>query len=570
MIEKSLAVALQTLITLQENGIEKIIVCPGSRSAPLAIAAHALWADSLIVETDERVAGFLALGMGKAGHPCAVVVTSGSAVANLHPAVEEAAYSGVPLVVVSADRPAELRGVQASQTTNNLAVLAGSVRDSREVSGDFPQLRAVANQVRRLAQVAIGQAYGILAGPVHLNVVLREPLDTRFSDEEIREYAKSLTKGNGKEFSGRPLREQTAKTVIVAGPSTVFTDLESELAQIVVEANLPILAEPSSIFWACSQAMPSHPLLLSAPLGADIERVIVLGHPTLTREVATLLANPELEVIAVAENPTYTDVSGNADQVIMPEQLGQWLDTDLTWLAAWQHLALQVRRQINQYFGTPRVLDYAGVAFALGKAMQNYPVDTFLAASSIVREVNLYAPVGTRAYLANRGLAGIDGNVSTACGVALATGAPTRVVVGDLAFLHDLGALVTLVEQARQMSSAPLRLQVVVIDDGGGSLFSTLEYGAGPLDRFARVFQAKRDFPIADFLRALEQQIKVQEFVGDVWQLQELLREEIVGVEVLYVSLSAKSLPEMRENRAALRAELLSLWSHSNSQEFSS
>lgn len=508
---------------LVRNGITTFVLCPGSRSAPLAYAlydAEAAGVANLHVETDERVAGFVALGSGVAGKPAAVVTTSGSAVANLHPAVEEAFHSGVPLVVLSADRPHDIRGVRANQTTNHQAVLAGSVRYFVEIPAGSAVGPGTAGHIRRATRAATGAGMGTSPGPVHINLALREPLipdsswDTVVSDCEPRE-----------------VRPSAKRTVVVAGPST----LDAPMSELL--SGVPVLAEPSSDFRNHPNAMTAHPILLETSLRAEIERVVVVGHPTLTRDVSRLLADPKVEVLAVDEAPTYTDVSGNG-HVIDVGDLEQWIMPDTKWLARWRAAA----RAADIHLEELNDLDWPAIARTVAQGASR--VRTVVGASSIIREINLYGQCPSAPVHANRGLAGIDGTMSTAIGIATATGEPVRVALGDLTFIHDAGALIPTFGQSRCV------LDVVVIDDSGGSLFATLEYGGGAREPYDRLFRTQKEFDFSAYAASVGVDFVA---VTSIDHLRDLVQESPARTRIIHVDLADFDVNHQRTTRAHVR-----------------
>lgn len=532
-VEASTRMAREIVAELVRQGVRRFVLCPGSRSAPLAYAladAEAAGVVELHVETDERVAGFVALGSGLSGQVAAVVTTSGSAVANLHPAVEEARYAGVPLIVLAADRPHERRGVRASQTADHRGVLEGSVRFVAEIAADAPALRG---QVVRAARAATRQA-----GPVLINVAFREPLMPGGPWESVAEDcgragAGDLGEGGVGEGLGAGRR-----TVVVAGPSSRSNPLYArELPDL---GGVPILAEPTSELRGHPNAVAAHPLLLRTGLGERIERVVVLGHPTLTRDVSVLLSAGE--VYAVDEAVGYTDVAGIAEVVELADVPGLVAGSPDLWLAEWQEASHCAEVAIEE------ALAEAGMSTpAIARSLTESPVPTHLAASTIIREVNLYGRAPAGPLYANRGLAGIDGTMSTAIGTALATGQPTRVVVGDLAFIHDATSLVATARQAGP------RLDVVVIDDHGGSLFSTLEYGAGPEEAYDRVFRTEKRLDVEAFARAVgAQYVRVREMA----ELREALAGQF-GVRIVHIDAGRVPMAAERAARQGLAERVL-------------
>lgn len=521
----SAALARTIISALVREGVSTFVLAPGSRSAPLAYALNDAEAAGLItlhVETDERVAGFLALGSAIGGSPAAIVTTSGTAVANLHPAVEEAHHSGVPLVVLSADRPLEARGTRASQTTDHLSLLRGSVRDSRELPA-HSDARAVAGHVRRSVRIARGLGAAASGpGPVHINVGFDIPLTPEDPWSSAADDCAAAV---------LPSRDER-RTVVVAGPSTL-ADLD-----IAVFEHVPVLAEPTSGLWAARSAMTGHPILLGSPLRDEIERVVVVGHPTLTREIAGLLADPAIDVVVIDEPPTYTDTSGNARLIIDAAQAPAWLRSPKSWLERWQAASGVVAAAIEQNLAGAE-LSQALVARRLSAA----EMPTFLGASSIIREVNLYASPGVP-FLGNRGLAGIDGTISTALGYGAATGRPTRVVLGDLAALHDVGGL------ARTVGESVVPLDVVVVDDHGGSIFAGLEHGDAPEDAYRRVFRTEKSVDVAHLAAAFGAEYVSVESGA---KLDRAFATPFSGTRIVHVELGRETARQTRDTRANLR-----------------
>lgn len=509
-------VIVQALAAL---GVEDVVLAPGSRSAPLAYAlADAARPDGerpdgapalrLHVRVDERSAAFLALGLvkasGEAARPVAVVTTSGTAVANLHPAVLEAHHSGLPLLLLTADRPHELRGTGANQTTDQVGIFGSAVRLAVDVPAPVG-LPDEARSLRRVVSRAVAAATGARTadpGPVHLDLAFREPLVPGAAPWPAPSTA-GLTHVQARPVTGAvpvvgdpgaaPARRGGVPTVLVAG------DGAGPGARRLAEANgWPLLAEPSSGARGGSHAISAYRLLLAHPgLGGAVRRAVVLGRPTLSRPVQRLLAREDVEVVVVApRGADWPDAARNARDVLLeaPARMRQGrMPAPAGWLDAWRTADAAAGAAIDD------VLDgldagrrsrsgtrVTGPALARAVAQVSGADDALVVGSSNpVRDLDLVArwdspPV----VLANRGLAGIDGTVSTAVGVAL--GLPDRRVrglLGDLTFLHDVGGLL------RGPLEATVHLQLVVANDDGGSIFSTLEPGEpARADVFERVF----------------------------------------------------------------------------------
>lgn len=491
--EGSTRTARAIVVALAVHGVRDVVLCPGSRSAPLAyalVAAHDAGWLRLHVRVDERSAAFLALGLTRATdqpRPAAVVTTSGTAVANLHPAVLEAAHSGRPLLAVTADRPHELRGTGANQTTQQVGIFGDAVRWSADLPAGAEA--GVAGQVARAVAAARGLRTGE-PGPVHLNVAFREPLTPEGpwvpgSAPERAPRVDGLIPGQG--FAATPLA-RGPRTVVVAGDGA-----GPDARALAEAAGWPLLAEPTSGSRSGPTAIGPYRLLLDLPaLADDVERAIVFGHPTLSRPVSRLLARGDVEVVVVAPaGAAWTDVAGTATRVCgrvepsfatSPESADP---ADVTWFARWRRAADQTEQVLSAWLAE-QPLTALAVAREVAKAtaQDRGGATTLVAGASMaVRDLDVAAtPVDAEPVriLANRGLAGIDGTLATAAGVALGSGRPARALVGDLTFLHDLGGLA-----CGELESEP-DLQVVVVNDDGGAIFATLEHGA---PRWSGVFE---------------------------------------------------------------------------------
>ncbi len=464
---------------LLAGGVREVVLAPGSRSAPLALVLWAADRDGrlrLHVRVDERGAAFLALGVAKASRrPVAVVTTSGTAVANLHPAVLEAWHSHVPLVVVSADRPAALRWTGANQTTHQQGLFTGHVRATATVSA----ADGVAYEVGRLLAAATG-VRSRLPGPVHLDVELADPLagDPAVLGRPLPEVVLTDVRRPG---PAAPLELVAGvRTVVVVGDAPPA--LGRTWAARAAAASVPLLAEASSNARSGPAAFSTYRLLL-AGLAADVERVVVVGHPTLTRPVSQLLARADVELVVTTPYADWPDPGRAAttvvDDVTLPEPGG----VEQAWFARWRTAEQQTRARLDELLAAWPGLTGPQVAGVVLAALG--PSDVLLVGSSNpVRDLDL-APVPDRspAVFANRGLAGIDGLVSSAVGVAWGSGAPVTALLGDLTLLHDASGLVV----------GPLEprpdVRLVVVNDDGGSIFATLEQGAeGYAAAFERVF----------------------------------------------------------------------------------
>jgi 2-succinyl-5-enolpyruvyl-6-hydroxy-3-cyclohexene-1-carboxylate synthase len=472
---------------LVRGGVTDAVLAPGSRSAPVALALAAAERAGrlrLHVRIDERTAAFLALGLAKAsGLPVPVLTTSGTATAHLHAAVLEADASGVPLLALTADRPPELRATGANQTIDQPGLYGGAVRWAVDVGVPEAGREAAQNRYwRSLVAKALLTARGALSahpGPVHLNLALREPL---LPEEDAAELDGPWTgRPDGAPWTAaRPTTAATSRpspwrprTLVVAGDGApVAGRVAAEQAR---ENGWPVVAEPSSGAWSAS-ALRGGALLLGAPAWLEKhrpDRVVVLGRPTLSRPVSALLADPDVEVETVTVGAQWPDAGRSS--ALVGRGIGDGphdgATVDPEWAGEWHVAAERVGAAVDALVDARAELTAARLARDVVAAL---PADALLVlgSSTPVRDVDrLAVPRDDLTVLANRGVAGIDGTISTAVGAALVHGGRAFALMGDLTFLHDLtGLLVGVGERWPDLT-------VVVPDNDGGGIFAQLESG---------------------------------------------------------------------------------------------
>ncbi|WP_061782304.1 2-succinyl-5-enolpyruvyl-6-hydroxy-3-cyclohexene-1-carboxylic-acid synthase [Microbacterium hominis] len=577
---------------LVELGVGHVVVSPGSRSQALALVAAELESRGAVrvhVRIDERVAGFTALGVGReSGMPAVVVCTSGTAVANLLPAALEAHHAGVPLILLTADRPPELRGVGANQTTRQPGMFAPNMRleedlpvpDEVDADGTGEQ----SAMLRRVAEDAVAAALGAgtrQAGPVHLNLPLRDPLagglppwlgtpeleldtapvgpDVAAEDPVQIEPSGALYQGGGGiGESNLPTDPDGDPHVLVRGPRTVViagADAGTGAEALAHAGGWPLVAEIVSGARFGRNLVHGYRLLLRDPeLGGRIERAVVFGHPTLSREVVAVLSRDDVEVLAVRGPGEPLNLNGSS--IAVDAVVAAVGDVDRDWFGAWMRASRAASVDLAPPAPDAEALSSAVPAERLGAiaselAIARRPIDRvalvdavwratwphdrlLFASSRLVRVADEVLGGKKVPVHANRGLAGIDGTIATGTGIALASQATaavgvTRVLTGDLAFLHDVGALLLPVGE-----EAP-RLQVVVGNDGGGTIFDGLEVAsvAAP-SAMERVLYTPQDVDVAalaaaygwDYVRAATRT-----------ELDQALTARVAGRQIVEVAL---------------------------------
>ena len=633
----ALLTAQTVLAALVDAGVRHVVLSLGSRSAPFVPVLADAEAAGLIdvrVVLDERSAGFVALGMARAGMrrrctaPAAVITTSGTAVANLHPAVLEADAAGIPLLLITADRPHELVGTGANQTTEQTRMFGAAVRTVVDLPADLPRdlgadaaIPAIGGQIRRAVEAARGRLSRD-PGPVQINVRFRPPLAGPSPGRLGRSAPRpapappGLPGVPGQSASAGPAAAPASASgapsgapaaVPAASPDgappqprrprsgacglVVVGDTADDLGHLgralAEHLNWPLLAEPTSGARGGPQALVRYAELLGTPAGAKLsgraERIVVLGHPSLTRSVTALLARTDPSIDVLTSTARWTDVAGTAAAVhavgavesveaaetaeaaepaepTEPTEAAASRRWDVPALAAalgleaappsWMDAWREAEHRLPDLPEEGEALTPDGAVLAVYTSCQScygsgnargagVPAPALVLGSSMtIRRLDRLAPPATGcapAPIANRGLAGIDGTLATALGVALAQdrGAGVRVVVGDLTFLHDAMSL------GRGRGETEPDLQVVVIDDAGGAIFSTLEYPAVTAPPvFDRYFTAPQGADIAALARALGARVHQPRTMTE---LRDVLAGPVHGLSVVHVSAQAST-----------------------------
>ena len=540
MVAVSTACARTLVDELVRAGLTDAVLAPGSRSAPMALALAGDERIRLHVMLDERSAAFFALGAGKAsGRPALVLSTSGTAAAHFHPAVLEADHSRVPLIVCTADRPAELRHTGAPQTTDQVRLYGSAVRFFADIPADGdPAARAA---WRPMAARVWAEAAGPPAGPVHLNVAFRDPLVPLAADESAAEGGlQPVGRADGRPWvlSHRSLPGLAAgeaaaltKRLMAAERGLVVAGWGSpaEAYETASVLGWPLLADAISGQRRASAATPSadtptvvttYEALLRVPEFAENHRpdlVIRFGGPLTSKtamgwldaSITQILVDPDAAWLdpqrAAAERvPALPDVNPTVDAGHTPPPAA------IAWRDAWRDAEETARRTLDEFLDAEDDPFEGRVARDVAAVCASSPFDPALvvASSMPVRDLEAFAGQVPRRVFANRGVNGIDGLISTVLGVAAGSrgtsgdpgpggragiqdsvGGPAVGLLGDLAFLHDAGGLL----------GAPGRgvdAVFVVVDNRGGGIFSFLPQAGLPTERFEFLFGTPPDVDV--------------------------------------------------------------------------
>ena len=517
----NLAWAEAFVSALEERGVRDACVCSGSRSAPLVLALHRS-SIRTHVALDERAGAFFALGLAKASRrPVAILTTSGTAAANLHPAAVEAHHARVPLILLTADRPPELRDAGASQTTDQIRMFGTAPRWFHEVGAPVAEPDLI-QYAAALGARAVAEAWGPPAGPVHLNFAFREPLvpdpellearparggdATRRGDAAMAGGAAESAGAAGAPESPSPsardlaraagLLRQRRRGLIICGPEDASPELPAAVARLAAVTGYPILADPASQVrygpHDRSRVLGAYDAFLRAPgfAAREAPEVVIQFGPALTSKSYHLYAARHPGAVHLLVDPArgWRSPSRRAREVFATDPtafataladslakgsdpLPRWGETfDLAERAA--RGAIDRRRasvsDLSEGYLFPALLDSApeGTLVYIGNSLA-------------IRNLDLFAPSSSKRLriLANRGASGIDGVISSGLGAGAAGDSPVLIVTGDLSFHHDLNGLAA----AREGNA---RATIVIVNNDGGGVFSLL-----PIARHGEVFE---------------------------------------------------------------------------------
>lgn len=486
---------------LARSGLEAVCIAPGSRSTPLTLAFANQPAVRIYRHLDERSAAFFALGLAMAsGKPVALVCTSGTAAANFHPAVIEAYYSRVPLLVLTADRPAELRGSGANQTIDQIKMYGDHVRWS--VEAPTPEANApdvVLRHLRTLAARAYATADGIVKGPVHLNFPFRKPLEPA---GEVNGYGReAIPPATTRPFTrfGRPALMpdtqliadaaadigQRQRGLIICGPNCPAGDFPRAVTRLAQVTGFPILADTLSGVrhgdHVSDKVLGGYHLWLATLAGECPAPEVILRFGAVPTSAALLAyleqAAPDVHYHVTSDGEwaddlhiTHTYIQADPARfcdALADELTSAGRETNPAWTAAFVDTERRARAAVDSALDAAPLFDGA----AISRLLAALPDDTLVFAgnSMPVRHIDTFdRPSAKRLTVCgNRGASGIDGNVSTALGLAAGSGRRVVAFLGDITFYHDTNGLLA----ARQLG---LDVTFVVTNNDGGSIFYRL------------------------------------------------------------------------------------------------
>lgn len=504
LVSTSTRLARVIVRQILEAGITDAVISPGSRNAPLTLALFAASEKGLIklhVRIDERTAAFFALGVAKASkRPVPIVCTSGTAVANYHPAVLEASHSNTPLFVITADRPAELRKTGANQTTEQARIFGKSVRYFADVSGAVYPLEMPLNALQ--------------TGPVHINVQFDEPLigdeDSSWLDGIVVTPPRIFDRKKAGVFNSKSTRG-----VLIIGQDRAGFDA-ADVEKFSKDLGWPVIAEDPLTF-ASAQSHASI-FLTSTTIAKDLipDTVVVIGRTTLSRSINSLISSARKKIVIDPRMAT-VDSDRSADQRFLELPKVEVAAADPEWVAKWSKYSQRTSKVVSEL----SVWSEPVIAREIGARIPS-STSLFISSSRPIRDIEGFAAArsGVETF-ANRGLAGIDGNISTALGIA-SVRKECVAVIGDLGFLHDLTGLI---------QNEEINLRIFVIDNNGGGIFSTLN--ARGSAGFETVFGTPHNLDICAITKAMGyESSKIENTSALIAQLS----KPVKGVSICVVS----------------------------------
>ena len=464
-------------------GVAHAVVSPGSRSTPMAIALASNPKIALHVFHDERSASFAALGIGlQSGVPAVLLCTSGTAAAQFFAAVIEANYAHVPLLVCTADRPPELQGVGAPQTINQTNMYGTFVRKFIDagLADD-----AKSSKWRAIARDAFSATVGVNRGPCHVNFPFREPLvgvagvlPAVDAHSPVRVSADVATASERKKLS---LALRAERGLIIVGNGI---DQPRFILELAAKLKWPVVADPRSNCRVAPESSHGATVVSCAdvvlrhqPSAESLQPTVVvrIGDPPVSKVVNQWLAKCGAEQIAITQQPSLIDpdkvvtthIVGSINELFMEMSRGADVRSETEWISSWKHSEKMARTALGGKFAEQVQLTEPLCAVTVSESVASGS-SVVVSSSMPVRDLEWFAPArdGLRVF-SNRGVNGIDGVVSTAVGIALSSKAPTALLIGDIAVLHDSNGLLNLVKR-------DVLMKIIVVDNEGGGIFSFL------------------------------------------------------------------------------------------------
>ena len=528
---------------LVNTGVEFVALAPGSRNGPISLALVAAEKQGLLsvhVRIDERSAAFLALGAAiRTGKPTAVLTTSGTAVANVFPAIVEAKYAGIPFIVLTADRPASVQGTGANQVIVQREIFGNYVSRSIEIASDSLTIETTsAREAIRDRINSVLSAATRNRSPVHLNIGLAEPLvpvsDFVFEHKKNLQNETVITPENiSTEFL-------TRKGLIVAGGTNIeFLNYAQQLGEAL---DWPVIVEPPHI--GVGAGMVSHPSTLLSLNSTNLkpEVVLTVGRVGLSRQVNELVKKGSVIISCavpsiVTNSPAKQRISG---LFRIPAK-----QNNKAWKQVWDAAGKAAHQVVQKVLNENKEISALHVIDSL---MKNLPSNSHLhLASSLTArdfellnspELNSPFSLGQVSVSMNRGVNGIDGVAATAMGTALSAKTPTYAVLGDIAALHDLSSF------AIPSLEAKPDITFVITDNNGGAIFSLLEQSE--VKDFERVFGTPTDINLLEVFKSLGAEVKLVSKISELEQNLGLPK----GIKVIVVKINS------RTNEAMLRKQI--------------
>lgn len=501
-----------------EAGITDVVISPGSRNAPLSLAFFQAAEQNLInlhTRIDERTAAFFALGIAKASkRPVPIICTSGTAVANYHPAILEASHSNQPLLVITADRPANLRRTGSNQTTEQARIFGKAVRYFADISGAAYPMELPFNSLR--------------TGPVHLNIQFAEPLSPDDDSDWLSAVKKREPTLLSEKSAGTFYTKSTRGILVIGHDRAGFS--VNDVNEFAAKLGWPVIAEDPLSF---PEAIPHASIFLTSQSITDElapDTVVVIGRTTLSRPINRIISMARKSIVIDPRILTVdSDRSANQKFTSMPICESPSADTD--YLARWEKYGDRTAKMVSE-------LKTWSEQLIAREFAENLPAGAtlFISSSRPIRDIEGFAsPRSGIETFANRGLAGIDGNISTALGIA-SQRSNTYAVLGDLSFLHDLTGLI---------HGEKINLKIFVVDNNGGGIFSTLSHRG--VAGFEDVFGTPHNLDLAKIAAAFGLEVSR---ITNQSELEAELAKPVNGISIAVIEVPTRE--ANAENLAAI------------------